>query len=806
DLVVGELSGSTLFASRFRENAARALLLPRRRPGSRTPLWQQRQRSADLLAVASRHGEFPILLETYRECLQDVFELPGLVDLMQAIRSRAVRVVAVDTAHPSAFASSLAFAYVASFIYEGDAPLAERRAQALTLDREMLAELLGSDELRELIDASSLASLEAQLQVIDERRWARDADEAHDLLRRLGDLTRDELSARSVRPGGAAGSPGFAEVLLQQRRAVTVRIAGEDRLVAAEDAGRYRDALGANPPPGLPDAFLEPVDDPLGSILGRWARTHGPFLSAEPAARLGLPVAVVEEVLTRRAGSGDLIRGAFRPEGTEREWCDPEVLRLLRQRSLAALRREVEPTSAEALARFLPAWHGVGGRAGGADRLLEVVGQLQGVALPLSVLEADVLAARVAGYSPALLDELAAAGEVVWVGVGPLGRADGRVALFLRERASLLLGAFRGADAGGGTRPDDDEHDRLRSVLSERGACFFRELTAPAGGDETRTLDALWDLVWAGEVTNDSFAPLRALGATRRTAGARGSGRAHHIGRGRPRVGSLRALGPPRAQGRWSLVQSELLGVSAGSGPAPPSGGPAGSGPAPPSGGPAGSGTGRPAGSVSATERTHALALLLLERHGVLTREAVRGEGVPGGFSAVYPVLRALEEQGRIRRGYFVAGLGGAQFALPGAVDRLRASRVEDGEPGRAPEEVVVLAATDPANPYGIALPWPSAGAEEGGAGGRRPQRVAGAWVVLLDGRASLYVERGGRGLIALRALDGTWEAAAVEALGRLLTDRRLRRMSVERCDPALVSVLEAAGFIPAPAGLVRYR
>ncbi|MDQ6725349.1 MAG: DEAD/DEAH box helicase, partial [Actinomycetota bacterium] len=500
ELVVGELANSALFASRFRENAARALLLPRRRPGSRTPLWQQRQRAADLLAVASRHGDFPILLETYRECLRDVFDLPALVDLMTAVRARTVRVVSVDTPSPSPFAQSLAFQYVANFLYEGDAPLAERRAQALTLDRAMLAELLGEEELRELIHPEALEALEANLQALDERWWARDPDEAHDLLRRLGDLTVEELRARST--------GDFAATLLADRRAVEIRVAGETRLIAADDAGRYRDALGVHPPPGLPDIFLAPVEDPLGSLLGRFARTHGPFRSEEPATRFGLPVGVAEALLAARADAGTLLRGEFRPGASGREWCDPEVLRSLRQRSLAALRKEVEPVDAGALAGFLPAWQGVGSEApgsgqrnGGLDRLHEVVRQLQGVAIPASVLERDVLSVRVADYSPRLLDELTSAGEVVWVGAGPLGRDDGRVMLFLRGSAARLRPSAPAVE-----RPEGAEHDRIRGVLDRRGACFFRELS---GSDDQASLDALWDLVWAGEVTNDSFAALR---------------------------------------------------------------------------------------------------------------------------------------------------------------------------------------------------------------------------------------------------------------------------------------------------------
>ncbi|MGH9176925.1 MAG: Lhr family helicase, partial [Acidimicrobiales bacterium] len=634
ELVVGEVGSSALFASRFRENAARALLLPRRRPGSRTPLWQQRQRAADLLAVASQHGSFPILLETYRECLRDVFDLPALVSLMSDVRARAVRMVPVDTPAPSPFASSLAFSYVASFMYEGDAPLAERRAQALTLDRRMLAELVGSDELRELIDPAALAQLEAELQALDVRRWAPTLDGAADLLRRLGDLTPAELDARCTTP--------FAGALVRGRRAVAVRVAGEDRLIVAEDAGRYRDALGVAPPRGVPEAFLEPVPDALTQLVRRWARVHGPFRTAEPAERFGVPVELVRSELGGLARSGTLVRGEFRPDGTEREWCHAEVLRVLRQRSLAALRREVEPTAPEALARFLPAWHGIGAAAGGMDRTWEAVAQLQGVAVPASVLERDVLPARIRDYSPGLLDELLAAGEVMWVGAGPLGRDDGKVVLALR-------GSALARSVPMGERPEGAEHDRLREVLAGRGACFFREL---GGTEDATTLEALWDLVWAGEVTNDSFAAVRALRGGRRA----GTGRP----KGRPRPGRLTMLGPPRGQGRWSVVER---------------------------------------GGVSPTEAATAQAGALLERHGVLTREAVRGEGVAGGFAAVYPVLRAMEESGRVRRGYFVAGLGGAQFALPGAVDRLRADRRATAG------EALVLAATDPANAYGLSLP-----------------------------------------------------------------------------------------------------
>jgi ATP-dependent Lhr-like helicase len=740
DLVVEAVGESALFAARFRENAARALLLPRRRPGSRTPLWQMRQKAADLLAVASRYGSFPILLETYRECLRDVFDLPALQGLMADIASRKVRVVSVETTAPSPFASSLAFRYVSNFMYEGDAPVAERRAQALTLDRHMLAELLGADELRELVDPSALAALEDELQALDERRWAKSVDAASDLLRRLGDLSVPELRARCV--------SDFADDLVRSRRAVVVRIAGEERLIAAEDAGRYRDGLGVAVPRGVPEAFLEPVDDALEQLVRRWARTHGPFLVGEPAARFGVGVDRVDEVLGLLAARETIVRGAFRPEGVEREWCDSEVLRMLRQRSLAALRREVEPVEAEVLGRFVPAWQGVGADVRGLDRVYEVVAQLQGVAIPASVLERDVLSARVRDYSPRMLDELCAAGEVVWVGAGPLGRDDGKVLLYPRGSSLARVAPLVPMD----DRPSGAEHERVRAMLSSRGAAFFRDL---AGGDDRLTLDALWDLVWAGEVTNDAFAPVRALSQKKRTAGG-GRG-----GRSRPRLGTLSTLGPPTASGRWTLVER---------------------------------------GGVEPTIAAHALAGALLERHGVLTREVVRGEGTPGGFASVYPVLRAMEDAGRIRRGYFVAGLGGAQFALPGAVDRLRQYREVTSTSASGPSSVV-LAATDPANPFGIALPWP----EVFGSVGGRPSRTAGSYVVLLDGSPSLYVERRARALIALRPFDGSWEADAVSALDQLLAPGRLSRIVAEKVDVELQPYLKVAGFVPTPKGWARY-
>jgi ATP-dependent helicase Lhr and Lhr-like helicase len=731
DLIVNQVGQSAVFAARFRENAARALLLPRRRPGSRTPLWQMRQRASDLLGVASRYGEFPILLETYRECLRDVFDLPALTEVMTNVRSRQIRVQQVDSQYPSPFASSLVFSYVASFMYEGDQPLAERRAQALTLDRRMLSELVGDDELRDLIDVNALMQTELELQALDENRQATSVDGAHDLLRRLGDLTVAELNARS--------QGEFADQLVKERRALMVRISGEDRLIAAEDAGRYRDGLGTAMPTGIADAFLEPVPDATLQLVRRYARTHGPFLADEPALRFSLPTSVVENLLRQIESDGRVVLGEFRPGGVDREWCDIEVLRILRQRSLAVLRKEIEPTDVEALVRYLPSWQGVGSDSMGLERVYEVISRLQGVPVPISVLERDVLGTRVKNYSPRLLDELLAAGEVMWVGAGPSGKNDGKVRLFLRENAPSFLKRW---PTTGIDRPEEPEHQRIRDILRQRGACFFADLK---GKTERETLDALWDLVWAGEVTNDSFHPLRAIEGTTKAAKSSKPRR--------PRVGQITTIGPPTAQGRWSLVYIDE--------------------------------------NAEPTRTTTAVVNVLMERHGVLTREAVKGEGVPGGFASIYPVLKAMEESGRIRRGYFVSGRGGAQFALPGAVDRLRAFR--EGMPSGLPR-ALVLAATDPANPFGVSLPWPEKG----------PQRVPGAFVVLVDGQLALYVEKGAKGLQAYRPFDGTWESDAIASLLSLLGGR-MNRLMFQNVPEELSPMLRDSGFTPTPRGMVRY-
>jgi ATP-dependent Lhr-like helicase len=687
DLVVRELGGTALFAGRFREAAARALLLPRRRPGQRTPLWMQRKRAADLLAVASRYASFPIILEAFRECLQDVFDLPGLVELARRVQRREVRLVTVDTQAPSPFSASLLFGYVANYLYDGDAPLAERRAQALSVDQRQLRELLGEAELRELLDRDALADLELRLQCLTPERKARSADRVHDLLLRLGDLSADELRARCEPDASALA---WTAALEAESRIVRVLLAGEERFLAAEDSGRVRDAFGAALPRGLPEAFLTPVPDAVDQMVARYSRTHGPFTASDFARRYAMATAPAEAALAQLAAEGRVLEGEFRPAGRGREWCDAGVLASLRRASLARLRRQVEPAEPEALARLLLDWHGISvSPRAGPDALLDAVEQLQGFAVPASVLESDVLPARQPGYRPGDLDALTAAGEVIWVGAGALGERDGRVALYLAEDLPLLLERTDEPPSGA-------LHERLRDHLASHGASFFGDLLGAAGGGMGQpVLGALWDLVWAGEVTNDTPGALRAFLAAR---APRGPSRRLRVAAFRSR----RAV-PPAAVGRWSLVPTRDA-------------------------------------KASPTDRALALAVQLLARHGVLTRAAVAAERIPGGFAALYPVLASLEESGKIRRGYFVRGLGGSQFADPGAVDRLRALRQPEPE---APPSVV-LAAADPASPYGAALPWPK------GDDGTRLARATGLHVVLVDGALAAIVQRNGAAVTTL--------------------------------------------------------
>jgi len=772
ELVTTVVGGSALFASRFRECAARALLLPRRDPGRRSALWQQRQRSAALLQVASKYGSFPIVLEAVRECLQDVYDLPALVQLMRDIEARRLRVVEVETTTPSAFARSLLFGYVAEFIYEGDSPLAERKAAALALDPALLNELLGRTELRDLLDPDVIDETEQDLQWLSPDRRARDAEGLADLLRLIGPVTLDEIRERCTDPLAATD---WVSDLRRAVRAVDVRIAGAAMVAAVEDVGRLRDALGVPVPPGVPAAFTDTFADPLGDLASRFARSHGPFTAADVAARFGLGVAVAHDALRRLGSAGRVTEGEFRPGAHGSEWCDSEVLRRIRRRSLARARAEVEPVERETLARFLPVWQNVGSRLRGVDGVLTVVEQLAGCPVPASALEPNVLSSRLLDYRPSMLDELTSAGEVVWAGAGALPGVDGWVSLHLADTAALTLPDL-------GDLEPTQRHQAVLDVLASGGGFFFRQLGDALGStDDTALVATLWDLTWAGHLTNDTIAPLRAQlsggsGTHRRRASAPRARFGPRRGLARATVGRQplpTRSGPPTAAGRWALT---------------------------------------PRRDPDVTRRAHATAEALLERHGVVTRGSATSEQVPGGFAAVYKVLARFEESGRCRRGYFVAGLGAAQFSTTGAVDRLRAMSsgggptAEHGGGGDGAPRAIVLAATDPANPFGAALSWPERAADAANAG-HRPGRKAGALVVIVDGSLVVYVERGGRTLLTFSDNPARVQPA-VDALALAVHEGALGRLTVERADGAhilgspLAVALEAAGFYATPRGL----
>ena len=749
-LVVRQLGGTALFAAKFREAAARALLLPKRRPGGRSPLWQQRKRAADLLGVASRYGSFPMLLESYRECLRDVFDMPALVETLRRIEARDIKVATSDSTIPSPFASSLLFGYVANYIYDGDAPLAERRAQALAIDQAQLRELLGDAELRELLDADALDDIERQLQNLDTDHRARSVDGVHDLLLRLGDLSVEEIAARSRIDAADA-----LRELLHARRAVAVNISGEPRAIPVEYAGRYRDALGVPLPVGLPESLLAPAPQASQDLARRYARTHGPFSTGDFAARYGLGRATADVMLKELTAAGKLLEGEFRPGGSGREWCDPDVLQSVRRRSLARLRKEVEPVDPAVFGRLITSWQGVSRPRGGLDALLDAIENLQGTPLPASIFESEILAARVERYNPADLDALTAAGEVVWCGLEPLGDRDGRLALYLTDHFPRLRRAAAPAEL----------LPRERAIvehLESEGASFFAALHLAAGdGYPGETVDAIWDLVWKGTLTNDTFNALRAF--TRRPER-----------RGRRPVAArsfrTRRVAPPSAEGRWSLIDE------------------------------------RADRSVTPTEWSTATAQQLLARYGVLTREVAGAEGIAGGFSAVYDVLKAMEDAGRIRRGYFVGGVGATQFALPAALELLRSFKDVPDE-----TETVVLAATDPANPYGTMLKWPADAGSEGG-GGRTPTRSVGSIVILVNGSLAAYIGRGGRQLSTYLPEDEPARGIVARALaGRLARIARIEDgrgglliseiSGAPAAEHPFAPFLVDAGFHPSPMG-----
>lgn len=784
DVVTSQVANSALFASRFRECAARALLLPKINPTKRTPLWQQRQRASQLLDVARNYPDFPIILETVRECLNDVYDLPALSAILSKVSSRAIRLVEVTTELPSPFAQSLLFGYVAQFLYESDAPLAERRAAALSLDPVLLGELLGRNDVREILDPQVIAGLQEQLQYRAENRRLAGMEGAADLLRLLGPLSIEQLAARLRDPNddSAPLDPAMArehaESLVATRRAFTLRQNGALAYAAIEDAGKLRDALGTPLPTGIPAAFLEPVADPIQDLISRFARTHVPFTLTEIATELSLGVAVLRPILDQLVAAGRLSVGAFRPveivpEGISGdEYCDVQVLRTIRTRSLAALRAEVEPVDQNTYARFLPSWQQVGSTLSGADGVYEIVAQLAGAEVPASALESFILPARLKGYQSSWLDELCSAGDVLVCGAGASGGKDGWLSLHTAEHAALSL-------------PTPDANDlqaldlRVLEAFEATGAYFAEELAARIHHPDkppvsaTDIAESCWRLFWAGYISPDTLAPIRGYLA--------GGSTAHKIAKPAPRARASRLnrlsglnrlaqeqggspMRGPRGSARWSLLPQPV---------------------------------------ADPTISAHATAEIMLERYGVLTRGSVAAEAVPGGFGQLYRVLSKLEEAGHARRGYFVEKLGAAQFSTSTTIDRLRGYQLSE-DPRRQPV-AVVLASTDPANPYGAALGWPTTQT------GHRPGRKAGAIVGLLDGQLCFYLERGGRTVLTFAQLsEESWNIIAMHLVAALRT-AKVEKIAIATVDghPVLDhpvgTALLAAGFYSTPQG-IRFR
>jgi ATP-dependent Lhr-like helicase len=759
DLVLRQLGSTSLFAAKFREAAGRALLIPRRRPGLRAALWQQRKRAADLLAVASRYASFPILLETYRECVREVLDLNAASDVLKKIEGGAIRVTAIESAKPSPYASALLFNYIANYIYEGDAPLAERRAQALAIDQSQLEQILGTTDFRELLDKSAIDEVEAQLQSLDPDYQARHADGVHDLLLKLGDLSEDEIRARCASPEVAA----TVDELARGRRVVRIRIAGGSRFIPVEYAARYRDALGVPLPPGLAQAFLEPIANPVAGIARRYARTHGPFTLDEISDRYGVSAEQFEVELRRLHGEGKLLEGEFRPGGVHREWCDPEVLQQIRRKTLSQVRREVVPAEQHIFARLLARWQGVTAPRKGLDALLDAIEILEGVDLIASDLERDILPARVAGYNTSDLDTLLASGDVVWIGREPLGLRDGRISLYLTESLGALIppGSFDRVPENLSARAL-----KILEFLTREGASFQATIHQAAGGGfPNETAEALWELVWAGLVTNDTYHPVRArIAASAKVERATTylpPGSPGFILRQRARRGA-EGVG----QGRWSLVKQRMP-VQA-----------------------------------TPTEWSAATARQMLSRNGIVMRETAAVENVRGGYATVYPALKIMEDSGWVRRGMFVAGMGAAQFAMPAAVDLLRSLRRPDER-----ADAVYLAASDPANPYGGLLPWTEGSTEHSMA------RAAGAAVILVNGRLAAFFRRRNPAIQVFLPADEPERSQVARQLAQKLAEVAIRfqarrsglLIATINDDPAaghfLGRFLEDSGFVPTSAG-----
>ncbi|HEX6533255.1 MAG TPA: DEAD/DEAH box helicase [Gemmatimonadaceae bacterium] len=814
--VVDEVGATSLFGARFRMSAARALLLPRGSPRRRMPLWLQRLKAGDLLEVVRRFPSFPILVETYREVLRDAFDLESLREVLDAIAAGRVTVRTVETPQASPFAASLQFGFVMDWMYADDTPRAERRAALLSVDRTLLGEVMGEEESDD-DTAHALAELLAERRGTAPGRRARSADELAHLLDRAGDLSVEELRERVAEPEARGSAVDPLEELLASARAVAIPFATpggvEWRVVLAESYPTYAAAFGAERVARvrvgraleeraagdvLPAALATPVLEPRAArreILARFLALAGPITVSEVRARYGWGARWIEARLTEWERTGRLVCARFRRGVTATEWCSRRIAERARRRALAALRRQIQPVELPAFASFLQHWQHVDPRErlDGPDGLEIVLHQLAGAPRPAEGWERDYLPARLGSYDPGWLSRLGASGQVMWAGDA---RADASGALVLaavrffpRGEGALWLPEMVDAPLG-------DAAVLVRETLERMGASFVADLQASTGLAMLPVRDALRELVAAGIVTNDTVEAMREV-ARLRPLPARGGRDEPDPTRwlpstftpspGRPvvqRRPSARRLpkwrrpdlpGPASGWvGRWSLVRPAR---------------------------------GAPGGSwgvlAPEEERAEAIARRWLERYGVVTRDWWRRERPAVSWRAIYRELRRLELRGEVRRGYFVEGLSGAQFALPDAVERLRAARDEGSD---AP--LVVLAASDPANPYSLPLesvPRTTL---------TRP-RGHGALLVTRAGVVLVSAEGRGRRVHVADGLAPAEVTAAAGALGEhlrraaaLAQGARRRDAKIEAIDgaPAIesahVPAFRAAGWRLEPDGL----
>ncbi|NYS30830.1 ATP-dependent helicase [Pantoea sp. WMus005] len=759
--VTESIGQSALFAARFRECASRALLLPRRNPGKRSPLWQQRLRAGQLLEVARQFDDFPILIETARECLQDVYDLPALHHLMKQVTQGSVKMVEVTTEQPSPFAAPLLFGYVAEFIYASDAPQAERRASLLTLDTNLLGELLGQTRRRDLLAPDVVEQVEKELQRLDDRYQAQHTEGIIDVLRDLGPLSVAGIAARF-----SGNDSQIAEAVAQlsvARRIIPVTLAGEDRWSVIEDAARLRDGLAVVLPDNLPATFLAPQADPLRDLINRFARTHTLFTARQLAMHFGAGVAVVNAVLLSLHQQGSLLNMGAATGESEMAWVSPEIFKRLRLRSLQSAREATRPVPPAAWVSLLLERHGLlrpqREELLGTNGLLRVIEQLAGVPLPASLWESPILRARIADYQPAMLDELLTRGEVIWCGHKVLGQNDGLISLHLAEYAAETLPVI---DT---TQPLTSVQQATIDVLSRGGSWFVHEIMAQMEEETqpTEIYDALWQLVWQGYVSSDSWIAVRGLLTTPGVTRSRPAPALRTRFGQRFTPGALPARRPAvnTLAGRWSrVIRTEIAPARM---------------------------------ALSLVEN-------LLDRYGVITRGCAISEQIPGGFPALQPVLRGMEDAGRLLRGRFVAGAGGAQFADNLTIERLR--MLADNP--EITTEALSLTAIDPANPFGAMLSWPSH------ASGIRLTRRQGARIVIAGGALMLYLTPSGKELLTFSDDPARLEAA-VAALGVALKRDKSASFTLETVDgepvtqSPLLNTLRHAGFSRVPQGFSWY-